>query len=286
MSADEYAVVQFIASVNKLPSVEEMTILDVDNVTAAGNLFALLSSTNKANADVKAAKAILDTLVVRANQLRSIQANADAFIEMVWSLPSYDQLEWKNASQNSSITAAENAYKNLTDEEKTVTGVSSAYSQLQAVRTTFDSLKEPYDISKLSFSMPWGSPTTIAPGQVNYTCKFTYTTGKDHITVLTQQYGIPRAELTQHVRVNLNMYIEAGATAGSPLYSFDITESWSNLDNTAYVKVLKELQANGDERIFSGMGICFTLNIESLNDQYASSKYSSFMAGQKIYWGA
>ena len=82
------------------------------------------------------------------------------------------------------------------------------------------------------------------------------------------------------------MYIEAGAVAGSPLYSFDITEDYSNLDNAAYIKVLKELQAAGDERIFSGMGICFTLNIESLNDQYASSKYSSFMAGQKIHWGA
>ena len=88
------------------------------------------------------------------------------------------------------------------------------------------------------------------------------------------------------INTNLNMYIEAGAVVGSPLYSFDITEDWSNLDNAAYIKVLKELQAQGDERIVSGMGICFTLNIESLNDQYANSKYSGFMAGQKIHWEA
>ena len=285
MSDEEYAVLQFIALLNKLPIAMNLTILDVDKVDLACDLYLTLSADNKNLKEVKNAKSKLDMLVARANQLKTIQANADAFIEMVWSLPAYDELEWKNATHNSLISAAENAYNKLSEEEKAVTGVSSAFAQLQAVRTTFDGLKEPYDISKLSFSMPWGTPINTGYG-TNYTCKFTYAAGKDHITVLTQLYGIPRADLSKHVKVNLNMYIEAGAVAGSPLYSFDITEDYSNLDNAAYIKVLKDLQAAGDERIFSGMGICFTLNIESLNDQYASSKYSSFMAGQKIHWGA
>ena len=283
MSDEEYAALQFIALLNKLPVSSELTILDVDKVDAACNLYLTLSDDNKNLKEVKNAKSKLDMLVMRANQLKAVQANADAFIEMVWSLPSYDQLEWQSAAHNALITAAENAYNKLTEEERQVTGVASALTQLQTVRNTFDNLKEPYDISKLSFSMPWGAPINTGKG-TNYTCAFTYAAGKDHISVFTQQYGIPKEELSKHLKVNLNMYIEAGAVASEPLYQFDITEDWSNLSNPTYVQVLKELAAAGDERIFSGMGICFTLNVESLNDNYANSKYSGFMAGQKIHW--
>lgn len=281
LSDDEYAIIQFTASINKLPSYADLTIFDVDAVNAANDLYISLSSEAKSNSKVIIAKYKLDSLLGRANALLAIQANADAFIKMVWALPTFDKLEWKSSAQNSQISAAENAYNKLTDEEKQVTGVSSAFDQLQAVRAAFDGLKEPYDISKLGFSMNLGAPINI--GGVNYTSEFTYVNGKDHISVLTSQYGIPREELTQHVTVYLNMYIEAGAVESEPLYQFDITEDWSNLNYYTYAEILKEL-AKTDERVYSGMGICFTLSIQSLNDNYASSKYSSFMGRQKIHW--
>lgn len=283
MSDNEYASIQFIALVNKLPSVEELTIDDVEKVNAAVNAYNSLSNEYKSDSKVVEAKTILDELNAKSQELTLIHEHANNFINMVWALPGSEQLEWKNAAQDALIKNAENAYLALTEDEKLVFGVSSAYEQLLAVRTYFDGLKEPYDISKLSFSMPWGQPINVA-GKVNYTCQFTYAAGKDHITVLTSLYNIPRDELSSHVRVYLNMYIEAGAVASEPLYRFDITENYSGLNNAKYIEVLKSLKADGDERIFSGMGICFTLNIESLNTQYASSKYSSFMAGQKIYW--
>ena len=283
MSEDEYAAIQFIALVNKLPRAEELVYSDIEKVNAAINVYLSLSNDSKNNNNVIEAKALLDVLSEKSEHLVLVQTNAENFINMVWALPTSDQLEWKNAEHDALIKAAENAYLALTEEEKQIFDVPGAYEQLQAVRAYFDGLKEPYDISKLSFSMPWGSPINVS-GKINYTCQFTYATGKDHITVLTTQYGIPREELTNHVRVYLNMYIEAGAVAGSPLYRFDITEDYSGLNNAKYVEVLKSLQAAGNSDVFSGMGICFTLNIESLNDQYASSKYSNFMAGQKIYW--
>ena len=283
MNDDEYAVIQFIALVNKLPNVLKLTIADVDKVNAAVSVFDGLSNESKENPNIIEAKSKLDSLNARAQELVAIQSEIDNFVNLVWSLPPYEKLEWKSASDNALITQAEEAYEKMSEEAKLGLGVASAYDQLQKVRVYFDNLKEPYDISKLSFSIPWGQPINVA-GQINYTCQFTYTVGKDHITVLTSEYGIPRAELSNYVKVYLNMYIEAGAVASEPLYRFDITEDYSGLNNAKYIEVLKSLQAAGNSGVFSGMGICFTLNIESLNDQYASSKYSSFMAGQKIYW--
>lgn len=278
LSDEEYAVILFTASVNKLPSVNDLTILDADKVDATVELYNGLSETNKNNSAVLEAKEKLDVLVTRSTELRTIQEHADAFIDMVWSLPSYDNLEWQSASQNALIKAAEDAYIALTDEEKLVTGVSSAFTQLQAVRNAFDSLKQPYDISKISPSISLGGMNSDG----NYTSTFTYAAGQDHITILTTQYGIAKEELRNHVRVYLNMYYEAGAVATDPLYRFDITDDYSGYNISKYVEILQQLKAEGNAKAISGHGYNFTVNIESVSDLYASSKYTDFSIGIKI----
>ena len=280
MSDDEYNVVLFISMVNKLPAVDELTIYDIDVVNEAITTYNELDDLVKDNSDVIAAKAKLDLLSERVSHLQQVKENADNFVNLVYDLPTFNELEWNDQNQNSAITAAENAYNSLTEEEKQVSSVANAYKELQAIRVAFDNLKEPYDIKKISFGISLNHPQ----GSLNRSGAFTYTPGKDHITILTNEYNIPRDELSKYVTVYLNIYIEGGAVPSQPLYSYDITEDYSGYDCTRYVETLKELRDNGNDKVKSGIGYTFTVNIVSLNEQYASSKYSGFTGGQAIYF--
>ncbi len=278
LNDEEYAIILFTASVNKLPNINDLTILDVDKVEATLTIYNELSKENKNDNNVMAAKEILDILIERTTELKLIQEHADAFIELVYALPSYSQLEWRNSSQETLIIEAETAYENLTEEEKLVIGVSRAITQLQTIRNVFDNLKQPYDINKIAPRIDLGPMNN----DKNYTSTFTYASNQDHITILTKQYGIAREELKNHVRVYLNLYYEAGAIATDPLYKFDITEDYSGYDINKYIEVLQKLNAEGNAKAISGHGYNFTVNIESVSDLYASSKYTNFFGGQKI----
>ena len=279
MSDEEYAGELFIAMVYKLPSIIELTIEDIDLVNEVKAMYDELDSSIKEKDDVKLAKELLDGLLVRVNELKIIKEHTDAFMNLVYALPSYSELKWKNSAQDSQIKACEAAYESLTEEEKQVEGVIIAYNELQAIRKAFDALKEPYDITKISGYIDLGAYING-----NYTSTFKYASGKDHITVLTTYYGIPKDELCNYVTVYLNIYIEAGAMVNNPLYSFDITENYSGYNINVYVAKLKELRAAGNDAVQSGIGYCFSYNIVSKNDQYADSEYSGLIGGQKISW--
>ena len=280
MSDEEYDVILFIAMVNKLPSFDELTIYDIEVVQEVIAVYEELDDSTKESSEVIAAKEKLDLLSEKVNHLQQVKENADNFVKIVRDLPTFNELEWNNQNQNNAIKAAEEAYNNLTEEEKQISSVGNAYKELQAIRTSFDSLKEPYDINKINFAISLNHPQ----GSTNRSGAFTYTPGKDHITVLTNEYNIPRNELSKYVTVYLNIYIEGGAIPSQPLYSYDITEDYSGYDCTRYVETLKELRDNGNDKVKSGIGYTFTVNIVSLNDQYASSKYSGFTGGQAIYF--
>lgn len=275
MSDEEYAVILFISMVSKLPNIDELTTFDIEVVQEAIQAYEKLDDAVKERQDVLEAKEKLDELNQRVEHLLIVKEHANAFVSLVSDLPTFSELEWNNQNQNNAITAAENAYLALTEEEKQVTSVITAYSELQAIRTTFDGLKEPYDINKLSFAISLDWPQ----GSQNRSAAFSYTPGKDHITVLTNYYNIPKDELSKYVAVYLNIYIEAGAVPSQPLYSYDITEDYSGYDSNKYVETLKELKSGGNDKVKSGIGYNFTINIVSLNDDYASSKYSSFTQG-------
>ena len=279
MSDEEYAGEQFIAMVYKLPLITELTIEDIDLVNEVKVMYDELDSSIKEKEEVKLAKELLDGLLVRVDELKVIKEHTDAFMNLVYALPSYSELKWKNSAQDAQIKACENAYDNLTEEERQVEGVIIAYKELQAIRKAFDALKEPYDITKISGSIVLG-----AYSNGNYTSTFTYASGKDHITVLTTYYGIPKDELSNYVTVYLNIYIEAGAMVNNPLYSFDFTEDYSGYNINVYVVKLKELRAAGNDAVQSGIGYCFSYNFVSKNDKYADSEYSGLMGCQKIHW--
>lgn len=278
MSDDEYEVILFISMVNKLPTVDELTIYDIEIVKEVLDVYDALSDDSKNMEDVLNAKTKLDAYSQRMEELLIIKEHTDAFIDIVSALPTFSELKWNNAEQAASISQAEQFYDSLTEEEKQITSVISAYSELQAIKETFYNLKEPYDITKISFAISLEHPS----GSINRKGTFTYTSGKDHITVLTRDYGIPRDELSKYVTVYLNMYIEGGAVPSQPLYSFDITEDYSGYDMEKYVEVLKQLRAEGNDKVQSGIGYTFSVNIVSLNEQYASSDYSGFVGGQAI----
>ena len=278
MSDEEYAVILFISMVNKLPTAEELTTFDIAIVQETIEAYEELDDMVKERQDVLDAKAILDVINQRVEHLLVVKEHADAFISLVGDLPTFNELEWNNQNQNNAIKEAEDFYLTLTEEEKEVLSVVTAYNELKSIRNTFDGLKEPYDINKLNFAISIDWPQ----GAQNRSGAFTYTSGKDHITVLTNDYNIPRDELSKYVTVYLNIYIEAGAVASQPLYSYDITEDYSEYNSNKYVETLRELKANGNDKVKSGVGYTFTVNIVSLNDDYASSKYSPFIGGMAL----
>jgi len=278
MSDEEYEIILFISMVNKLPSSDELTVYDLEIVQEVLDKYNSLPDASKENEKVINAKTKLDELNLKMEHLLVVKEHADAFVNAVYSLPTFSELEWQNVEQNKSITNVEKMYDNLTEEEKQVSSVKTAYKELQAIRNTYDNLKEPYDINKLDFAISLDHPAD----SINRKGTFTYANGKDHITVLTTYYGIPRDELSDHVAVYLNMYVEGGAVASQPLYSFDITEDYSGYDMNKYVEVLKQLRDEGNTKVKSGIGYTFAINIVSKNDRYASSKYSSFKGGQSI----
>ena len=278
MSENEYVAYEFVARVNTLPSIEELTIDHIYLINEMKEQYENLDSSIKDNENVINAKAILDSLVVRIEELKIIKEHAEAFIDAVYRLPTFDKLKWKDSKQEEQIKACEDAYNALTKEEKAYPGVSSAYNELMATRNTFNSLKEPFDISKIDFSISLGS---FNSAKNNYNLRVNFTSGKDPISVLTGYYKIPRDKLRDYVTVYLNLYYEAGAVKSSPLYRYDITEDY-NLTIDDFVKTLQELRAQGNEKAISGKGYNFTINIVSKCDEYASSDYSGFSVGATI----
>lgn len=279
MSDEEYEAFLFVAMVNKLPAIEDLTIYDIEKVQEVSNMYNALPNTTKELDIVKEAKLKLDGINQRIDELIIIKEHTDAFIELVYSLPSFGELKWNDANQEAKISQAEAAYEALTEEEKQVSGVQIAYNELKSIREAFSNLKQPYDILKLGWSIQLNGFNNATN---NYNSKFSYTTGKDHITVLSSEYGIAKEEIKNHVKVYLNMYREAGAVKTDPLYRFDITENYEGYDINKFIEVLKQLKEEGNPKAVSGQGYNFTINIESISNLYASSEYSGFSVGQVI----
>ena len=273
MDSDSYNAHKFITSVMGLPLVDELEIAHLTLIESIDSLYLSLTTEHLSNEEVVNAKSLFDTYLDKALILKASQEKATTFIMAVFSLPTGSGLKYQNTEQLAEIEAAYTLYNGLSEFERTITGVSEAYAELNVVKAQFEALKEPYDISEVS-------PTHLCLYYYDGVKKITFTTGKDPRSILIKNYGLTAENLKDNVRIYLDVYIEAGATKGSPLYSFDITENYDVTVNDI-VNKLYELKAAGNEAIKT-QGYTFTIHIESLNDQYASSEYSNFFSATQI----
>lgn len=273
LDANSYNAHKFVVNVSKLPAVEELKITDLSIIDSLQALYESLTNEHLNKDDVVAAKGILDTYQSKANELRVSQEKATTFIMAVFSLPTGSGLKYQNAEQRAEINAAFGLYENLNEFEKTIYGVEEAFKELNVVKTQFESLKEPYDISKIK-------PTHLCLYYYNGPKKLTFESGSDPYTILVNNYGLTKETIKDNVKIYLDVYIEGGAVKGSPLFSFDITEDYSVTVDQIIAK-LRELKAAGNEAIKT-QGYTFTIHIESLNDQYASSEYSNFFSATNM----
>ena len=278
MTEEEYICYEFLVNINSLPALEELTINQIDLVYEAQKNYEELDEQQKNNDQVVDAYELLNSLIARCEELKTIRDHAESFMDQVYKLPTFDKLKWRNSDQDNQIKACELSYQNLTEEEKNYPGVSSAYNELLSTRKAFDALKEPIDITKFGFYINLGGYNTSTN---NYDLKVSFTNGKDPISVLTGYYKFSKDNLSDYATVYLNIYREAGAVKENPLYKFDITENY-NLSINDFVKTLQELKNQGNEKAVSGEGYNFTMNIESKSDQYASSEYTGFTGGARI----
>lgn len=278
MSDEDYLAYEFVVKVSLLPEVDSLTITEIDKVNEVKTQYDALSDNVKNRQEVMTAAEKLNALLKRIEELEVVRAHAEAFMDAVYKLPTFDKLKWKDTAQDNQIKACENAYLNLTEDEKNYPGVSSAYSELTATRQAFDELKEPYDISRFGFSISLGGFNNTTN---NYDLKVMFASGRDPISVLTGYYQLPRENIRDYAVVYLNMYREAGAVPSAPLYRFDITENY-NLTIDDFVATLRDLKAQGNDKAVSGQGYNFTINVESKFDGYASSEYSAFSVGARI----
>ena len=273
MDADAYNAHKFVTSVMSLPAVEELELSNLADITAITLLYELLTSEHLGSEKVTAAKSLFDTYLEKAAMLQASQDKATAFIMAVFSLPTGSGLKYQNAEQRAEIEAAYSLYNELTEFEKTITGVSEAYEELNVVKAQFEALKEPYDISKVK-------PTHLCLYYYDGPKKLTFTSGADPRSILIKDYGLTAENIKDNVKIYLDVYVEAGALPGSPLFSIEITENY-NVTVNDIVQKLNELKAAGNETIKT-QGYTFTIHIESLNDQYANSDYSSFFSSTQI----
>lgn len=273
LDSDAYNAHKFVVNVSKLPSINDLTVNDITMMDEVTALYDSLTTTSKESKDVIDAKAILDTYNKKVTELKASKQKVSEFITNVFSLPNGSELKWKNAEQKAKIDACYTAYNSLTELEKTFEGVEDAYKALNTTKETFEALKEPYDISKIK-------PTHLCLYYYNGPKKLTFENGADPYTVLINNYGLTKETIKQNVKIFLDVYIEGGAIPGSPLFSFDITEDYG-ITMAMIVNKLNELKAAGDERIKS-QGYNFTIHIESLNDRYGNSEYSSFFSAGNI----
>lgn len=269
MSQDEYQAYKFISSIALLPAIEELSISDITTIDEISTLYNNLSSANKNDEAIIQAYQKFSGYESRCNELKTSLAKAESFMTKAFSLPSSGALKYQNSEQQAQINQAFAAYDALTEEEKLIPGVADAYQELLAVKEAFDSLLEPYAISRLGYG--WNFQTG----------ELVFTSGRDPITMLTTNYGLTTANLKDNVIVYLDLYFEAGAVVGNMLYSFDITENYK-ITVEDVKKVLIQLRDDGNAKAVSGAGYNFTLHIVSLNEQYANSEYTGFFGGQKI----
>ena len=266
---DAYNAHKFCVDVKSLPDIGELNIEHLVLIDTLEINYNNLTESHKASENVVSAKSVFDSYTAKVVELKASQKKAEDFIMAVFSLPTGGGLKWQDSTQKAAINDTISMYDNLSDFEKTIPGVSDSYEQLNVIKTTFDNLKEPYDIKKIE--------TTNLCFYVPGVRKLQFVSGKDPITVLVNNYGLTEETIKDNVKIYLDVYIEAGAIVGNPLFSIDITENM-NVTTADIEAKLSELKASGNEAVTS-QGYSFTLHIESLNDQYASSEYSSFFCG-------
>lgn len=269
---EAYNAHKFVVGVSKLPNKSDLTIQDITVFDELETLYNSLSSENKQLEKVVDAKATFDSYNDKVTELKNAKQNATDFIMKVFSLPNGSGLKWQNEAQRKEIDSAFTLYEKLTDFEKTIDGVDEAYKELNTIKNLFDSLKEPYDISKIT-------PTNLC-FYLPQVRELTFVNGADPYTVLKNNYGLTDETIKQNVKIFLDVYIEGGAIKGSPLFSFDITENYKITTDMVIAK-LKELRDAGNEQITT-KGYTFTIHIESLNDTYGNSEYSDFFSAMNI----
>ena len=275
LDEEGYKAHKFVVAVNNLPTINELSIEHISVFELLIADYESFNNENKTSEKVISAKQILDTYSPRILELKVSQKKAEDFIMAVFSLPTGGGLKWQNAEQRNAINSAFTEYESLTEFEKTISGVEDAYKQLNVIKNTFDNLKEPYDISKIK-------PTNLCfyvPGVQ----RLKFDAGKDPISVLKNDYGLTDDTIKDNVKIYLDVYIEGGAIAGSPLFSVDITED-QDVTLAEIIEMLKEIRDAGNEAVIT-QGYTFTIHIESLNEQYASSEYSSFFSAMNISLG-
>lgn len=269
MTQEEYQIYKFVSSVSLLPDLSVITVSDIESIESILALYNQLTADHKNLEEVKEAYETFAAYQMRCNELKLSLEHAEAFMTKAFSLPSSGSLKWQNSEQKSQIDQALAAYEALTEEEKQIPGVSDAYQELLSVKAAFESLLEPYAVSRLAYG--WNFQTG----------ELIFTSGRDPISVLTSNYGLTTANLKENVIVYLDLYYEAGAVIGNMLYSFDITENY-RITVSDVQRVLSQLRDEGNGKAISGAGYNFTIHIVSLNEQYASSEYTNFFGGQKI----
>jgi hypothetical protein len=269
LDTDAYNAHRYIVEVNKLKPTNEITITDLSDIEKIVALYNSLTLEHKESEAVANAKAKLDTYETKINELKQNQAKATEFIMAVFSLPTGSALKYQNEEQRLKIDAAYTLYNALTDFEKTIVGVSDAYTEVNVIKATYENLKEPYDINKIT-------PTNLCLYYYDGPKKLTFASGKDPISVLINDYGLTKENIKDNVVIYLDLYIEGGAVKGSPLYSFDITDGYQVTVTDVYNKLI-ELRDAGNEAI-KAQGYTFTIHIKSLNDEYADSEYSNFFS--------
>lgn len=262
-----YQKVYFIAKTNiKYLDVNELTLKDKEAIERLDLLYATLNTEFKTEADVKDAHNKLKELTSVMTQLAKEQEIIEIFLSKVYALPTADELRYQNQAQKQAMMDCFNYYETLTENQKSQTLVVKAYNDLQNTFETFNNLKEPYDINLCNFI-----------SFVN-----NYNNQSTPVEAFKRRYGYTDETLKENMTIYFNFYIEGGAKPGNPFYKLDITNK-KTISLYDVEKILKELSTQeGYEMVTSGEHYCFTYNIVSKNDAYASSYYSDFFSRMVI----
>ncbi len=259
----------FIVKVNRAyQQLANMKIEDKETIDTLRNQYNNFSVAIKAENEIKAAYNKLVELETEMEIIAKEGPQIEAFLEKVYALPNYDNLRWNDATQRNQINECVTMYNSLSERQKSQISVDQAYQELMNIKTTFESLKEPYDVNVCGTLNFYNNNTPQATP----------------IQALMSRYQYDLDTLKTNMKVYLNFYIEGGAKPGSPFYQWDITDK-ETVSFDEVKAILADLSTNQNfEMVKNGEHYCFAYRIVSLNEEYGNSYYSDFFSRMVINW--